>query len=62
MLQINVNRAFIFGSHFGMFFPRMTSFIENSRWRPDLLKACIAAVVCELTNMSELLSVRKTEL
>ena len=22
-------------------FPRMTSFIENSRWRPDLLKAFI---------------------
>ena len=25
-----------------MIFPRMTSFIENSRWRPDLLKACIS--------------------
>ena len=24
-----------------MIFPRMTSFTENSRWRPDLLKACI---------------------
>ena len=23
-------------------FPRMTSFIKNSRWRPDLLKACIS--------------------
>ena len=23
-------------------FPQMTSYIKNSRWRPDLLKACIA--------------------
>ena len=25
-------------------FPRMTSQIKNSRWRPDLLKACIIAI------------------
>ena len=32
-----------------MIFPRMTSFIENSRWRPDLLKACIGSCssLCE---------------
>ena len=28
-----------------MIFPRMTSFIENSGWRPDLLKACVSLFI-----------------
>ena len=34
-----------------MIFPRMTSFIENSRWRPDLLKACIPGAIIEKTQI-----------
>ena len=30
-----------------MIFPRMTSCIGNSRWCPDLLKACIGEIYCQ---------------
>ena len=49
ILQNQRQQSFIFGSH--LIFPRMTSFVENSRWRPDLLKACIKFIQASLQCM-----------